>query len=147
MNGWEDLAEWGEKAIEELLVETKTQAGEVFMNNVTSQQNYQRTGEGLTPVDSGRLMANTIVSVGAPDTRPRDDFDETGDSTYNEGMRVIKSAGAWETIYIQNQAEEDGEYYAPIADYIGWRASGKGKAAPYYFFTRSYMRMLSAMED
>lgn len=141
MDGWDDLSEFAEEIVEDMVVDVKNQAVKAFMGNIT--QPISSYGEdGVTPVLEGKLMANTIVSIGSPDTAVRNITDEEGYTTYLKGVETARDAKAWQKIYIQNNAESEGRYYAANADYLGWRVT-----PAYHFFTDSYFVMITKVED
>ena len=147
MNDWNDLADFAEELIEDMVVEVKTKAVESFMRTVTIPS-IDPSDSGITPVLSGRLMANTRVSINNPLEGSVDIYDEDGDTTYNKGVAVAKKAKAWDKIYIQNAVEgEDSNTgdmnpYWKNAEYKGWKVVGA-----YKFFTKSYFQMASDIED
>jgi phosphatidate phosphatase APP1 len=141
MDGWDDLSEFAEELVEDMVVDVKNVAVESFMKNIT--QPISSYGEdGVTPVLEGKLMANTVVSIGKPDTRVRNETDEEGYTTYWKGVETGREAKAWQKIYIQNNAESEGRYYAANADYLGWKYT-----PAYHFFTDSYFVMTTTVED
>jgi hypothetical protein len=141
MNGWDNLGEWFDEIVEDELKAAKTQAGDEFLQEVTSPTNHWKdtkhyNSNGNTPVLEGNLMANTEVGVNyAPDgENPYED--EDGKVTYSKGITKVKSAGAWDKIYIVNATE-----YNIEAEFEGW-----GKSGPYRYWQLSYNNMLEAIK-
>lgn len=141
MNGWDDLDEWFDEIVEDELKAAKTQAGDAFLKAVTSPTNqYPQTKHygsgGITPVLEGNLMANTEVGVNVKPDGVNSEEDEDGDNTYRKGISKVKSANAWDTIYVVNATE-----YNIEAEFSGW---SKGK--PYRYWQLSYNNMLEAIK-
>ena len=144
-----NLEEFTNDLVEEMVVEERQFAVETFMKAVTQPTNNAQRVEGKTPILSGKLMANTIVSVGAPDERSYENYDVTGKSTYLKGVAVASKAPAYSEIYIQNNAKDEGDKdnYSFIADQLGWyRKDGNQSTPPYRFFTLSAEKMFTEVE-
>jgi len=136
MSGWDDLDEWVEDAAKDLTKEVKTKAGEIFMEAVTSPTTFQEYGPvfpggGFTPVSTGNLMANTEVGINAPRSGENSAEDHSGKETYFEGMWKIRSADAWDKIYITNSTP-----YNTQAEFEGW-----SRTRPYRYWQLSYNEM------
>lgn len=144
MNDWgdfEDLEDVVREISKEAVKEEQQFATNYFMEEVTKPA--ERRGQfGFTPVDSGRLMANTVVSIGSMDNKSYEIFDEDGTDTRVKAALKVGAADAYSKIYIQNNAEEDGKGYAAQADYKGWK-----RTPAYYFFTRSKELLFNKMEE
>lgn len=147
MDDWNDLADFAEDMIEEMVVDLKTKAADSFMSTITIPSDSPEDS-GITPVLSGRLMANTRVSINSPLSGSVEIFDDEGDSTYSKGMSVAKRAKAWDNIYIQNAVEGEDTHsggvnpYWKNAEITGWKHVGA-----YKFFTKAYMQMSADVED
>lgn len=146
MSGWDDLEEWFDEIVDDELKAAKTEAGEVFLKNVTSPTS-QHSGmkhsgsSGLTPVFSGNLMANTEVGVNSAPDGTNSVEDEDGEDTYRKGLSKVKSAEAWDTIYIVNATE-----YNIEAEFTGWEFEGKPTTKPYRYWQLSYNNTLEAIK-
>lgn len=145
MSGWEDLDDWGMQCAEQLVKDVRHDAVEVFMDSVTTRASGK--GDiGKTPVDKGKLMANTHLTVGSPSDRSIDKIDKSGVSTKTAAMTTLLTAPAFERVYIQNNASDRYWKGAPYiyslkADVYGW-----GATPAYKFFTQSYIRMLDSLD-
>jgi hypothetical protein len=135
MNGWDDLEEWVEEAAETLVKKAKTEAGEIFLKQVTTPYDA-----GNTPVLSGNLLANTEVGINrAPDGQNSSE-DEFGRETYFDGRTKLEFADAWDKIYIVNATE-----YNIQAEFTGWKTKKFGTTPPYRYWQTSYNNMLEAI--
>lgn len=141
MSGWEDLDEWGMQCAEQLVKDVRHDAVEVFMDSVTTRASGK--GDiGKTPVDRGKLMANTHLTAGSPSDRSMDKIDKSGASTKTAAMTTLQTAPAFERVYIQNNARgKSGHNYSLKADVYGWAVT-----PAYKFFTQSYIRMLDSLD-
>lgn len=139
---WDELKDLAEEMVAHEVVEFRNEMVTGFLEDIT--QPATRKGEqGKTPVDSGRLMAQTKLSYG----RVNDDYDQSTDEdgidTLNKGLMALHSAPVFTKLYIQNNAtDEDGNYYAGIADYKGW-----ARTPAYRFFTLSAINMYHRAEE
>lgn len=141
MNGWEDLEEWFDEIAEKAVKDAKTEAGEVFLRNVTSPTTFQdfspiTSSGGFTPVLSGNLLANTEVGINRQPNGVNNMEDPNGRETFFDGFVKVKSADAWDTIYITNATE-----YNIQAEFDGWAGTG-----PYRYWQLSYNNMLEAIK-
>lgn len=141
MDDWSDLKEWADDIIEEEVLEEQRFAANTFMEYVTQPAEY-RGQQGRTPVDSGKLMANTVVSIGNVDNKSYEREDEDGSETRIKANLKIYSAPAYSKIYIQNNAKDDGQNYSLKADVYGWT-----RTPAYRFFTLSWHNTLNEVED
>lgn len=64
------------------------------------------------PVDTGRFLANNIVSVGAPVFYSVDAYDKTGGETIAKGETVVSGLRPYTVTYIQNNLI----YAGPLED-------------------------------
>lgn len=142
-DGWDDLDDWAEDACKSAVVEEQKHLVNTFMEHVTQPTDYERHEEGKTPVLSGKLMANTHVTVNRASNASLDIEDEDGTDTRVKAALMVGSAPAYSKVYIQNNVkDEDGNRYSIRADYKGW-----AKSKPYRFFTRSWEKTKLEMED
>lgn len=128
--GWGDLGKDILDLSEKITKEAKADAAESVLDNITSRLSKKEYHTGKTPVDSGNLLANTIVTVGSPTSATNDDTDTTGATTYLNGVTQIKRAGVWDTIYIQNNTD-----YNWYAEFEGWEYTNVRVPAYHYFRT------------
>ena len=143
MDDWSDLKEWASDIMEEQVKEEQKFIANTFMEHVTQPAMY-RGQTGRTPVDSGRLMANTVVSVNKVDNNDYDREDEDGIDTRIIAAMKIGQAPAYSKIYIQNNVrdEDSGKPYAYQADVLGW-----SRTPAYRFFTLSWQNTLAETGD
>ncbi len=138
---WDNLVDDTWEMLEENIKEEQQYAVKYFMEQVTRPAEY-RGQQGHTPVDSGKLMANTVVSIGSPDYTSYDIEDEHGEDTYYKAILAASTAPAFSKIYIQNNAKDGNDKYSLNADYKGWK-----KTPAYRFFTLSWNSLEMEMED
>lgn len=147
MNDWgdfEDLVEFTEDIIEDQVKEEQKAFVHTFMEAVT--QPAESRGEyGKTPVDSGKLMANTVVSLDKVDNKSYEIEDEDGYETYVKAMLMASQANTYSKIYIQNNTtDEEGKKYALKADLYGWKdVNGNSTTPAYHFFSKSWVTLLN----
>ena len=141
MDGWNDLIEWSEDIIEDQVKDEQKHLVSVFMKAVTTKA-IVKGDIGKTPIDTGKLMANTVLSVNNIDNSSYDIEDKDGVDTYIKAMLVLGTAPVYSKVYIQNNASDGEMKYSLNADYIGWK-----NTPAYEFFTRSAIRTLEEAED
>jgi len=124
---WENLSEKITKMSEGMVEEVKIRAAGEMLESLTTPASYHKGISGVTPVDSGNLMANTIVSANSPNFSVNSYEDASGDSTYREGMYTVMSSDVWSVIYIQNNTP-----YNINAEFEGW-----GVTPAYRYFSTS----------
>lgn len=124
---WGNLSERIKRMSESMVDEVKVRASGEMLESLTSPASYVRGIDGITPVDSGNLMANTIVSSDVPDFSVNKYKDVSGDITYKEGMYTVMSSDVWSIIYIQNNTP-----YNINAEFKGW-----GITPAYRYFSTS----------
>lgn len=140
---FDDLEMYTREMLEDQVEEEQQAAVEIFMDAITQPTSNQEREKGKTPVLTGKLMANTHISVGSPSDASYEAFDESGDLTYNSEIMAASRVPAYSKIYIQNNTEdEDGNRYSLKADYKGWK-----QTPAYEFFTRSVFTLMHDMED
>jgi hypothetical protein len=109
-----------------------------------TQPAESRGQNGRTPVDSGKLMANTVVSLNNVDNKSYEIEDEDGYETYVKAMLMTSQATPYSKIYIQNNTREGKNVYALNADIYGWKdAEGSMTTPAYQFFTKSWMTLVN----
>jgi len=140
MNGWDDLDEWIEEEAERIVKKAKTEAGDEFLQEVTSPTNNWKdtkhyNSNGNTPVLEGNLMANTEVGVNTAPDGENPYEDEDGKQTYIRCIAKVRAANPWDKIYFVNATE-----YNIQAEFEGW-----GKSSPYRYWQTSYNNMLEAI--
>ena len=129
MDDWGDLKEWALEECESAVLEEQKHLSNTFMEYITTPV----WEGGRTPVDSGKLMANTIVSIGYVDNNTIEAEDQSGTDTLTKAQLKVGSAPAFSKIYIQNNAKDGTDYYALNADYKGW-----ARTPAYRFFTLAW---------
>lgn len=141
MNDWDDIDDWVEEEIEDLVKQAKDEAGKVFLTSVTSPTNFNVGTEaygmgGNTPVRSGNLMANTEVGINSEPDGTNSSKDKEGINTFQKGASKIKAAKAWDKIYFVNDTP-----YNIQAEFSGWV-----KTKPYRYWELSYNDMLETIK-
>lgn len=138
-----DLVSFVDDMVEEIVVEERRFAVDTFMKAVTRPTNNALHEKGKTPVLSGKLMANTVLSVGRIDNKSYEIVDEDGNATYLKAMSKLGTAPAYSKIHIQNNAKGTGtkKNYSTLADYLGW-----ANTPAYQFFTLSEHKMYNEVE-
>jgi hypothetical protein len=146
MNDWgdfEDLVEFTKDLVEDQVREEQKASVHIFMEAVT-QPAESRGQNGRTPVDSGKLMANTVVSLNNVDNKSYEIEDEDGYETYVKAMLMTSQATPYSKIYIQNNTREGKNIYALNADIYGWKdVNGNSTTPAYQFFTKSWMTLVN----
>lgn len=138
-----DLVSFVDDMVEDIVVEERRFAVDTFMKAVTRPTNNLLGETGKTPVLSGKLMANTVLSVGRIDNKSYEIEDEHGDDTYLKAMLKLGTAPAYSKIHIQNNAKDTDtkKNYSTLADYLGW-----ANTPAYQFFTLSEHKMYNEVE-
>jgi hypothetical protein len=136
---WDDLGEWGASKAKKMVKEAKTKAALAFLESVTLPTNQNPASDnynnGVTPVDTGNLIANTEVGIGSPQDGLNGSTDPSGKSTYFDGMFKINSADSWDKVFITNSTQ-----YNKQAEYTGWARTGA-----YRYWSISYNNMLESI--
>ena len=134
---WSDLSDWGMQEIEKEYKQARKKIVNDFMSVVTEPTGKNSRGSGITPVDSGTLMANTFLTVDSPSGRELNATDKGGSNTYTRAMNKLSQAPLYSDIYIQNNLD-----YAELADTKGWY---DGVVAGYRFWQNSIQYTVSEM--
>lgn len=134
-NGFKGLSKSFEKLAREAVEETQDEFILGFAEKIT-QPAPQQGATGFTPVKSGRLMANTILTYRNPTNKfSWDAKDPSGRATFKKLTRETK-ASPWSPIYIQNNTP-----YNIEAENKGWFLTG-----PYKYFVTAFMSAVEELE-
>lgn len=129
---WSDLSDWMDD-IDDMVVKEVRDTSLQFMKSITQPTDNASHKVGNTPVDTGRLMANNILSIGNPTNMSSMNTDTEGIDTYLSAAAKLTYLQPYQTVYIQNNLS-----YAEKADTQGWRIT-----APYYFWHNNATRIES----
>ncbi|VVO05870.1 hypothetical protein PS834_03051 [Pseudomonas fluorescens] len=88
------------------------------------------------PVDTGRFLANNIVSIGSPVYYSLDDYDKTGQATISRAESALSGLQPFTVTYIQNNLV----YAGPLEDGHSRQAPAGIYGIAFYGVTQAYTK-------
>lgn len=137
MSDWFDLEDTYEQFVDKPVRVARDKIAHDFMTKVTTPTNNANWEEGKMPVLSGRLMANTILSIKTPANYSTVQTDTEGTDTYLRAMSALYQSDTYDNVYIQNALD-----YAVQADSQGW-----AQTAAYKFWNNATVYAESNMGE
>ena len=134
---WSDLSDWMD-SVDDMVVKEVRDTSLEFMKSITQPTDNASHKVGNTPVDSGRLMANNILSIGKPTSMSSLNTDTEGVDTYLSAAGKLTYLEPYQTVYIQNNLD-----YATVADTGTPKDRAWDFTAPYYFWHNNATRIES----